>query len=112
MKKPPCARFGMRIRPKASENPEESRNSRPPKAMLFSVWMIQNCMESAAPSGGCVSRGQRSTKWCAADPGSRLLVYERVTGVPHLRCITSCCTACGTQARHHYALHSRFFAGG
>src|SRR5436305_8848106 len=45
MKKPPCARFGMRISPKASEKPEESRNSRPPKAMLFSVWMIQNCME-------------------------------------------------------------------
>src|SRR3954469_6251559 len=45
MKKAPCARFGMRISPKASEKPEESRNSRPPKAMLFSVWMIQNCME-------------------------------------------------------------------
>ena len=36
----------MRISPKASEKPEDSRNSRPPKAMLFSVWMIQNCMKS------------------------------------------------------------------
>src|SRR3954468_17623975 len=45
MKKPRCARLGMRISPKASEKPEESRNSRPPKATLFSVWMIQNCME-------------------------------------------------------------------
>ncbi len=43
MKNAPCARFGMRIRPKISEKPDDSRNSRPPKATLFSVWMIQNC---------------------------------------------------------------------
>src|SRR5437868_4407620 len=43
MKNPPCARFGTRIRPKISEKPDDSRNSRPPKATLFSVWMIQNC---------------------------------------------------------------------
>src|ERR1700682_1357510 len=48
MKKPPCARFGMRISPKASEKPDESRNSSPPKAMLLSVWMIQNCIEDYA----------------------------------------------------------------
>src|SRR5437763_16463021 len=43
MKKAPCARFGIRIRPKISENPDDSRNSRPPNATLLSVWMIQNC---------------------------------------------------------------------
>src|SRR5215510_4179988 len=43
MKNAPCARFGMRIRPKMSEKPDDNRNSRPPKATLFSVWMIQNC---------------------------------------------------------------------
>src|SRR6476620_3187595 len=43
MKKAPCARFGMRIKPKMSEKPEERRNSKPPKATLFRVWMIQNC---------------------------------------------------------------------
>ena len=43
MKNAPCARLGMRIRPKISEKPDDSRNSRPPKATLFSVWMIQNC---------------------------------------------------------------------
>src|SRR5258705_11816513 len=43
MKNAPCARFGMRIRPKIREKPEDSMNSRPPKATLFSVWMIQNC---------------------------------------------------------------------
>src|SRR5262249_32410325 len=43
MKNAPCARFGIRIRPKMSEKPDDNRNSRPPKATLFSVWMIQNC---------------------------------------------------------------------
>src|SRR3954466_8177187 len=43
MKNAPCARFGIRIRPKISEKPDDNRNSRPPKATLFSVWMIQNC---------------------------------------------------------------------
>src|SRR5579859_249843 len=40
----PCVRFAMRIRPKISEKPAESRNSRPPRARLFNVWMIQYCM--------------------------------------------------------------------
>src|SRR6266540_2041504 len=43
MKNAPCARLGIRIRPKISEKPDDNRNSRPPKATLFSVWMIQNC---------------------------------------------------------------------
>src|SRR5438445_5397356 len=43
MKNAPCARLGIRIRPKISEKPDDNKNSRPPKATLFSVWMIQNC---------------------------------------------------------------------
>src|SRR3954469_13004618 len=45
MKSAPCVRLAMRIRPKMSENPAASRNSSPPSARLFSVWMTQNCME-------------------------------------------------------------------
>src|SRR5215208_1862664 len=35
MNSEPCVRFGMRISPKISENPADSRNSSPPKAMLL-----------------------------------------------------------------------------
>ena len=31
----PCVRFGIRIRPKISENPADSRNSRPPSVTLL-----------------------------------------------------------------------------
>src|SRR5262249_40151830 len=48
MKTAPCARFGMRIRPKISEKPEDRRNSRPPKATLLRVWISQNCIGSAS----------------------------------------------------------------
>ena len=37
MNKEPCVRFGMRISPKISENPADSRNSNPPKAMLLAA---------------------------------------------------------------------------
>jgi hypothetical protein len=39
----------IRINPKISENPAESRNSNPPRARLFRVWMIQNCISGAGP---------------------------------------------------------------
>ena len=35
MKKAPCIRLGMRISPKISEKPADSRNSRPPSAKLL-----------------------------------------------------------------------------
>src|SRR6266508_5498270 len=56
MKNAPCARFGIRIRPKISENPDDNRNSRPPKATLLSVWMIQNChcIDVRFPPTGCL----------------------------------------------------------
>src|SRR3982750_77141 len=42
MKYAPCDRFATRIRPKMSENPDESRNRSPPSASPFSDWMSQN----------------------------------------------------------------------
>ena len=44
MKKAPCIRLGMRISPKISEKPEDSRNSRPPSAMLFTAKVSQRLM--------------------------------------------------------------------
>src|ERR1700722_12442046 len=44
MKKAPCVRFASLIRPKIRENPEDSRNSRPPSDRLLRPWMIQNCI--------------------------------------------------------------------
>src|SRR5690348_1156061 len=37
MKNEPCVRLGIRIRPKISEKPAESRNNKPPNAMLLTV---------------------------------------------------------------------------
>src|SRR5918912_188485 len=41
MKNEPCIRFGMRISPKISENPAESRNKSPPSATLFTPRVSQ-----------------------------------------------------------------------
>ena len=65
MNNEPCVRFAMRISPKISENPAASRNSSPPRARLFSVWMIQNCMR--AKSGAARS----------APPAAREVVSSR-----------------------------------
>src|SRR6266852_5598563 len=54
MYKEPCVRFAMRISPKMSEKPAASRNSRPPRARLFSVWMIQYCTKNGAGCPGPV----------------------------------------------------------
>src|SRR4051812_22735202 len=43
MNSAPCVRFAILINPKMSEKPDASRNSSPPNARLFSVWMTQNC---------------------------------------------------------------------
>src|SRR5437016_6098372 len=37
MKKEPCIRLGIRISPKMREKPDESRNSKPPSATLFTA---------------------------------------------------------------------------
>src|SRR5215510_13994507 len=39
----PCVRLAIRIRPKMSEKPAARRNSSPPSARLFSVWIAQYC---------------------------------------------------------------------
>src|ERR1700733_12109037 len=44
MKNAPWGRLASRIRPKIRENPEDSRNSRPPSDRLLRPWMIQNCI--------------------------------------------------------------------
>src|SRR3954454_5219784 len=44
MKNAPCVRFARRIRPKISENPDDSRNNSPPSDRLLRPWMIQNCI--------------------------------------------------------------------
>src|SRR5882672_11499853 len=48
----PWVRFAMRIRPKISEKPAASRNSSPPRARLFSDWMIQYCTKKGPVSPG------------------------------------------------------------
>ena len=42
MNSEPCVRFGMRISPKISEKPADSRNSRPPKVTLLTARISQN----------------------------------------------------------------------
>jgi hypothetical protein len=43
MKRPPCVRFAILIKPKISEKPAARRNSNPPSARLLSVWIAQYC---------------------------------------------------------------------
>ena len=40
----PCVRFGMRIRPKISEKPADSRNSSPPNVTLLTERISQRFM--------------------------------------------------------------------
>src|SRR5882672_10782249 len=61
----PWVRFAMRIRPKISEKPAASRKSRPPRARLFRVWMIQYCINA---------RGRKNPAPLFALRGSRLQV--------------------------------------
>ena len=49
MKSEPCVRFGMRISPKISEKPADSRNSRPPKVTLLTVSTSQKFMAADVP---------------------------------------------------------------
>src|SRR5262245_65649906 len=44
MKKEPCIRLGMRIRPKIKEKPDDSRNRSPPRARLLAA-RIAACAE-------------------------------------------------------------------
>src|SRR6185312_9204375 len=63
MNNEPCVRLGIRISPKISEKPAESRNSRPPNVMLLTVSRIQKfiVVSRAAypnrPRAPCGARG-------------------------------------------------------
>src|ERR1700748_3403366 len=52
MKKGPCVKLASRIRPKISENPDDSRNNKPPSDRLLRPWMIQNCIVGRSCSCG------------------------------------------------------------
>src|SRR5674476_932304 len=56
MKKAPCVRFASRIRPKISENLDDSRNNRPPSDRLLRPWMIQNCIVARSGPESCALR--------------------------------------------------------
>src|SRR6516164_10750001 len=45
----PCVRLGIRISPKISENPADSRNKRPPNVTLLTVSSSQNVITAALP---------------------------------------------------------------
>src|SRR6267142_6170473 len=50
MKNEPCVRFGIRISPKISENPADSRNNSPPSVMLLTASTNQRAIAPAARS--------------------------------------------------------------
>src|SRR5271169_124837 len=45
----PCVKLGIRISPKISENPADSRNRRPPNVTLLTVSSSQNVIPAALP---------------------------------------------------------------
>src|SRR5689334_16206769 len=55
----PWVRFGMRISPKISENPADSRNNRPPNVTLLTVSSSQNVITAALPFYTRSALGQR-----------------------------------------------------
>src|SRR5665213_3807120 len=59
MNSEPCVRFGIRIRPKMSEKPADSRNSRPPKVTLLTVSTSQKVIAEIFPRSFPVTRGRR-----------------------------------------------------
>src|SRR5262245_5295846 len=56
MNRDPCVRLGMRISPKMSENPADSRNNRPPKVTLLTVSSSQDDMAIGFPRSFSLDR--------------------------------------------------------
>ncbi len=50
MNSEPCVRFGMRISPKISEKPADSRNSSPPSVMLLIDRSSQSVIGGSRPA--------------------------------------------------------------
>src|SRR6476660_8800515 len=59
MKNEPCVRLGIFMRPKISENPAESRKSRPPSVMLLTASTTQRFIRGLAERPRLRSRFQR-----------------------------------------------------
>src|SRR3954471_7040687 len=121
MKKPPCARLGIRISPNASEKPDDSRNSNPPNAMLLRVWMIQNCMAIYLHRIVGRAKGMPERSEGASVPASVLIAIRCDSHGGHgARPWRDCPTseqaplpALRGDVRRTIAVHhSRFFAGG
>src|SRR5215469_7242331 len=55
----PCVRLGIRINPKISEKPAESKNNRPPNVTLLTVSSSQNVITAALPLCVRSALGQR-----------------------------------------------------
>ena len=64
MNSEPCVRFGMRISPKISEKPADSRNSRPPKVMLLTASTSQKFIAADCPAPA--ARGEQRAPSVAA----------------------------------------------
>ena len=73
MNSEPCVRFGMRISPKISEKPADSRNSRPPKVTLLTVSTSQNVIAANAPPA--VAARHPSTAGAVAAPAASRVNY-------------------------------------
>src|SRR5919198_3631967 len=82
MKSEPCVRFAMRISPKMSEKPAANRNSRPPSARLFSVWIAQYCTAFVVPAKAGTQVFQKRS-WAPAFAGAT--VSERDSRLQVLR---------------------------
>ena len=53
----------MRMRPKMSEKPDDSRKSSAPSARLFRVWMIQNCIGARSAQDSRFFAGGQSREY-------------------------------------------------
>src|SRR6185295_9121012 len=76
MKNEPCIRFGMRIRPKIKEKPDDSRNSSPPRARLL-IARIAACAAVI-----CVIERRDSTHLTAGRNRVTRVATARATGFP------------------------------
>src|ERR1700687_3689307 len=98
MKKEPCIRLGIRIRPKISEKPAERRNSRPPRAMLFTARVSQRLIDND-PAAYCRPPGAAHHARATTPDPCRFLDPRSAVQLP-------------APPPGHDPYCSRFFAGG
>src|SRR6185437_3223799 len=86
MNSEPCVRFGMRISPKISEKPADSRNNSPPNVMLLTAKITQNVMSAASSARSCqLNRGRLFEGARGNYLASALLERREIAGVDRLR---------------------------